>query len=510
MKTTLKLVVLFYLCFLTASIPVDAVNVQPMSLNVKVRPGETSSFSFNLTTTDTQKTVDLQLYQPIQSATGDVSFSLSEGHLESPAEWIILENKQVVVPPDASTTVNGTIQVPYNTAGSHSIVIMVQPQVDSVESGLQFLVRYAIQLNITVESPGIWPYAEVVHWDIIADDNRQPLVKATFKNPSLLRYPVSMEMTIRGQNRRLIERSTLRTPSNMQAKRESTTIYPGAKVDFIGPITKYLAPGDYELRLFVRYADGRQRIESKKLSLAGDEFDQSDRVSILKIEPEAINIALRPGAAISQILQIENHFTKTMQVVIGGEEISEGYTHCVYKAIDIQFRGEQQFELASQRNGRNVLTFRTDRSLEPGGYYGNLIVYALSTDGELVHSYPIPLRVLVGDGWTYTADVQSIKYVADDNSSLLFSLVVRNTSPAHITPSGVMYIKDLEGVIKRTVPLHIQDGVSAILPSTSGYLAGNTRTLDIGKYVAEIHLTHDSKNIATATLPFEIDSTKIK
>ena len=94
--------------------------------------------------------------------------------------------------------------------------------------------------------------------------------------------------------------------SAWNAQRENSTLYPHEEVEFFGVMEAPLYPGDYEARLFLRYADGRQPIVNETLKGSEGQFGDFAEESLLVIAPESITSHINAGASASQILEIEN------------------------------------------------------------------------------------------------------------------------------------------------------------------------------------------------------------
>ncbi|MDI9485693.1 MAG: hypothetical protein QM372_09545, partial [Bacillota bacterium] len=137
------------------SLHADAVGVRPMILDLDLKPGETVPFEIILTPGQGEEVIDLSLYQPVQLLTGALAYQQPEHEAFSAVGWVTLDKDQVSVYPGEETKVTGTVQVPFSAGGSHTVVIMVEPQTPTAQQGITFQVRYAVRLNIRVERPGL-------------------------------------------------------------------------------------------------------------------------------------------------------------------------------------------------------------------------------------------------------------------------------------------------------------------------------------------------------------------
>ncbi|NMB16963.1 MAG: hypothetical protein GX980_07620, partial [Firmicutes bacterium] len=82
---------------------------------------------------------------------------------------------------------------------------------------------------------------------------------------------------------------------------------------------------------------------------------------------------------------------------------------------------------------------------------------------------------------------------------------VRNLSKAHIVPTGTLYLKDDQGVIKRTLRLELLEGVDSILPQRAERLVASVRdVLEHGEYTGDIRILDGDVEIGAAELPLVI------
>jgi len=194
---------------------------------------------------------------------------------------------------------------------------------------------------------------------------------------------------------------------------------------------------------------------------------------------------LRPGAAVSKAFQFENRAGEPLIVQIGGEEIESDYEHSIFEFVEVQVRGEQEFELDSHRTGRQVITFRPPREIEPGGYYGKLQANVFSPEGDHLDSYTVPLDLVVGEGWENDAEIRGLEHeIFDEN--LIFSVDMRNLGKAHIVPEGTLYLQNQAGETLRTLRLELPEDAERVLPQQSGFLHVETGLMEPGEYIGEV------------------------
>ena len=219
---------IFVLIFVLYSSNLLAVGVRPLSLDLEMEQGESSTFELELVPEGTEETVALNLYYPRQQITGTLTFE--EGDLEQHEvlNWIALPD-EVTVPPDEEVEVTGEINVPFDAEGTHTAVVMVEPLMEDGE-GISLQVRYAVRISIHVDAPGLREDAELLDFDLEADEDDQPLLTAHMENPSPLMYNAAGEVTVRDESRQLIERVTLKTEGGSRKPQSIPARKSGLKV----------------------------------------------------------------------------------------------------------------------------------------------------------------------------------------------------------------------------------------------------------------------------------------
>ena len=255
MRTPVLLFLVLLIFLGLCSLPTLAVGVRPLVIDLELKPGESRDFELILTPGDGEETANLSFYEPVQLLNGSLAYQEPALASFSAISWVSLDKKQVQVYPGEEVRIAGTVRVPFSAGGSHTIVIMVEPQAPAAQQGITFQVRYAVRLNIRVDRPGLRETADLTEIGLIPGEAQEPIIRAVVNNSSAWDYLVSGEVTIRDQERRLVERVLLSPPSSAGSGSSQIRMYPGSQVEFLGEITKRLTPGEYSLRTFFRYGD---------------------------------------------------------------------------------------------------------------------------------------------------------------------------------------------------------------------------------------------------------------
>lgn len=481
------------------SFSVQAIGVRPLVIDLEVSPGATEEFEITLTPSDEVEIVNLSFYRPIQVNTGALLYQEADRESYPVLNWIQLEENRVEMGPGENKVIRGRVTAPFAAEGTHTVVIMVEPEVEETERGVTFKIRYAVRVNIKIDRPGLRPRGELLSLEFLKEDVEYPQINVLFRNISKLYYETSAEATLRNEQGRLIQRIELKPPAAWQSGSSSTTIYPGAEVFFTGGITEPLYPGDYQLRVFFRYANGMQLIEKREIRVEeGIGIDQHFKA--LRIQPENISLELRPGAASSQLIEIENLSNEEVHLFVSGRDIEPDYPHSIYGKIEIQMRGEQEMLLPPYGKKRLVTTFRAPGDLAAGAYYGYLdFVQPVAEDrAEL---YSVDLEVISGrDELAAEAEILSL-YPAEE----IFSVEILNKGKGPLYPEGRLFLKDGEGRIVKEIGLSLQEGMEKILPGKSGLMLGIEEDIPAGSYTAEVNIYEAGQSIVKKEYVMEVN-----
>lgn len=481
-------------CVLLTLAPVQAVGVQPLVFELNLSPGQSATFEIHASSEGNHEIVDIKVYSIAQEPDGNLVFY--EESNNPVLNWIRLESPQIVIPPGEQRAIRGEVHVPLNAAGTYVAAIMVEPQSTHMSGQVALRIRYAVRMVINVVRPGLRPELMVDSIEVKNDENGLPFAKAIIRNTSNILYPLAAEMTIRDENRALVERIVFGEQELDSGEAPSMDIFPGSELWLQAPISKPLFPGTYEMRLFLRYADGRQKVHTEELIVEEGDFLYDLENVYISTEPGILSASLRPGGADSQILQITNNSSEPILVALGAHDVAPEYDRSVFENLTVELRTPEVLGIDPRRSGRAVIVVRAPREGVSGGYYGYITAYAFSQDEEYLGEQTVELQAVVSGEHHYEAEVLSTMVAESDG--LLFSAVVKNKSDVHVTPTGVAYLKDEVGEIVRVLALELQEGIDHILPEQSGYLVAEGWEIEPGEYLAEIHVYNDGLEIGYA------------
>ena len=501
----LVIVLIIFFVIVSFSLNSFAFMVRPLSVNLNIKPGQKKEFDLELLSKNEQQKVKLEIYNPQQKLTGGFSYKKGNREQNRAINWIDIE-QEVIVPPEENTKVQGKLKVPFEAKGHHTIIIMVEPSINIKKGGVSLQVRYAVRVNINIESPGLREEVEINEFKLKSNKDNEPMLSTIINNPSSLHYPAYGEVTIRNENRRLIQRVPMKSQHAQQSGQKATRIYPGSKVRFTGKVTEVLHPGTYNVRLFLTYADGKQEIVSKQVEV-GDEFVQEGNVKHIELKPTNINDSLRPGGASTRVLRLRNRTGKQLQIKLGAKEVKPKYKHSIYKNLNVELRGDKKFKIEPRRSGRSVLILRSPREVKPGGYYGKLNIGVFDKEGNKLSTRNVNIDMLVGEDWKEDVKVQGITSLKDKKEHV-FSLSVKNNGDAHFAPQARVYLKDKSGEIIHTLNMSLPKGKNKILPGMSSRLVTRRNDIKPGKYKAEVTIMKDGEELKKAEFEITVKGVK--
>lgn len=493
MKKLLPVLIILFSFLFIFNLSVKAMGVRPLVIDLEMIPGETKEFEIILIPSDEDEIVNLGFYKPVQLNTGALSYQKASSESYSVIEWVKLEKNRVDLLTEENRVVRGMVTAPFSADGTHTVVVMVEPEVEEAAQGVTFKVRYAIRLNIIISRPGMRPSGELLNFKFLQENTDSPVININFHNNSKMYYETMAEATIRNEQGRLVQRIEMKPPAAWQSGSEVITIYPDAEVLFTGNITEPLYPGNYQLRLFFRYANGMQIIERRELQIE-EGIGTSQELKPVKVLPDQINLEIRPGAANSQVIELENLSDEEVYIAVSGRDIEADYVYSIYRHMDVQLRGEQEMVIAPYGKKRLVATIRASKELEPGGYYAYLdFIQSLPEDETEVYS--IFFEILSGkEELEPEAEIISLYYDTQIDE-LIFSIEVENTGNKHIFPEGQLILKDKEGCQVQTLELSLQEGVGYILPASSELMLVIGESIPVGRYLAEIIISEAGREI---------------
>lgn len=481
-----------------------AFGVRPLVIDFDMRPGESRDFEIVLNPGNGPETVLLSLYQPIQLLDGDLAYQEPSPEMFPSMNWVQLDNNEVQVYPNQDTIVSGRVKVPFDAGGSHTVIVMAQPKTTPDQPGITLIVRYAIRLNIRVDRPGLRASAKLLDFDMIPGESGEPQLTARIANPSPLDYFVSGEVTIRDEERRLVERVELNSGAGSRVGSNETRMYPGSEVEYVGSVTKRMNPGEYTLRAFFRYGEHGQIVQNKAIKIEEGQFSfpRADEIGVFTVEPDSIELRMKSGQRKSEVLQFTSEIREPSVIMISGNDIEPDYPYSPLSWLEL--KGPIQFELPGRGKERAILTVVIPREAQAASYNGFILLNAYSpeTDNLLGHKV-IPVSILVGDEHIYQVEIKSFQAELTEEGHLL-SLDIANTGNADVVPRADVVITDSSGEFIEIASLTMPEAGLKVIPLRRQQLVGMVGELPPGVYSVQTVIYDGTREILSTDMELEI------
>ena len=500
----LKFSLVIGIILLMASPVAWAFGVRPLVIDLNMKPGDTRDFEIIFNPGASDETILLSLYQPVHLFNGNLAYQEPNPETFPSVNWVKLDKTEAKVYPGEDTLISGTVKVPFDAGGSHTVVVMAEPKVPADQPGITLIVRYAIRLNIRVDRPGLRTQAELVDFDMVPGPEGEPVIVARVSNTSVWDYLVSGEVTLRDSERRLVERVQLNSDASARSGLNQTRMYPGSEVEYLGTVTKRLSPGEYTLRAFFRYGDHGQISRTKTIEVTQGQFSfpGADEVGAFTTDPDKIELALKPGQRKSQVLQVTSEIQEPVTIVIGGKDVEPEYPYSPLEWVEL--RGPAQFDLPGRGKGRVVLTVAVPKEALEASYNGSLILTAFTSESEEPVSQKIvPLAVLVGTNHLYQVELRSVQAEKTEEGHLL-SLDITNTGNVDLIPMADVVISNTAGEFVERAALTMPEDALKVIPLQKLQLAGTAEGLSPGSYNIRITLSDGSREILSTEMPLDV------
>lgn len=482
-----------------------AVGVRPLVIDLSLSPGETGQFALTLTPSGAAERVQVRFYQPTQLITGDLTYQLADPSTFPAVGWIELNPRELDVPADREVTVNGRVNVPFGARGSHTVVLMVEPEVRAGPGAIGIQIRYAVRLNIRVAAVTQPPRVDIEDLRFETEGDK-PVVRVRVRNPSSSDFMVQAEATLRDSNRRLVERIPLLTEVARRSGQTQTRIYPGSLLEFTAPVTASIPPGQYELRAFVRYADRGQVTAAKGLS-----FQQALAPGrpaagsvALRVEPSPLIFRAPAGGLASQTLQVTNLSTQPVQVLAYARDVTPGYSRSVWSLL--RLRTALPLRLGPGEQARLTITAQPSRDQPGGGYYGTLVLRSWPKDADprsapALREAASLVAVLVGEPPAASVSAGELAYrpPQEPGDDGLLMIPVQNAGAIHVEPRGRLRLESEEGQPLGDLLAVPEGGPAWLFPGQTTFLIARVSPLKPGNYRLRVRVESAGRLIVDET-----------
>ena len=497
----LSAIILSFSLMILFSFTVKAIGVQPLTLDFSMSPGETEDFQLIFSSSGIAENVAISIYQCYQDYTGNLGYRLADQGSFPEMGWIELEENSVQVPGEGEVYLKGSIRVPFGTQpGSYIIILMVEPEPGKAGDGISLLVRYAVRLIVRVDGPVLRERGRINFLRLDKDENGEPLIIAGVENTSRLDYLAGVEVTIRDENRSLVERVTLRTIFGVKNNRDLTRLYPGSEVLFLGKPENYLFPGNYELRAVMSYGERGKASFIDNIGILPGQFKEPARAlnEFLSIKPEMIDFRLEPGQRLTETIEITNISRERVYIKTELLEIGEDNNSLLPW---LRLYADERLVLMPRQSRKLLNILQLPLNVERGGYYAlvNLKVFQDESMLNLLDEQFIPVCCLVGEDSSQEIKIKGFEF--NNEGEQKFFLPVKNTGQVHLKPAVKLTLWNNKEELMEEIELDSADLIGGILfPGGEALYKGNLKKkLERGEYEALIEVKDENDSIQIAT-----------
>lgn len=486
-----------------------SIGVQPLSISVAPRPGESIPISINIQSKEkVPESVAISLFRPVQQTNGELFFLEGNPKDFPEADWLKLDRTNVILAPNEEFVLKGTVKVPFNARGTHHIAVMLDPKLAKDSGALILNVRYAVIINIRIDSPGLRPAVKINEFAIVKGQNGEPQINASAQNISVVDFVTNAEVTIRdNKSKHLIERVELRPELGWQNQRSDFRVFSGSAIIYKGFPKQVLTPGDYEIRLFYRYAGNSQILLSKSVTVKDGDFKYAPgKLKNLIVSPGDLRFEGHQGTSVMKSIKLENRSDHPLKVSIDAIDVEEGYPLSIIKNTMLELKPANEFIIEPRRTSLIIVTVKFPKDAPSQGNYGKLKINVSSVADKpvLLEETMVELEGVVSGKYLKKAEATGISGDSDDKKYLL-SVIVKNTGNIKITPQADIVLKDQNNNQIAFTKLTVAENDSrTLIPTKVINLIGNIDALKPGLYKAEIRLYDDSIEIGTSKLDFEV------
>ncbi len=495
---------------------IGSVGVQPLTIETELSPNKKGEFEIEIFSTSSEDTaVHISLFDPVQKEDGSLDFIEAGKSQDSCSSWIKLPKTDLVVPAGETITLKGEIIVPRGASGVKIGTVMIEPPYEKKEKGISVRVRYAVIIKLKVKGKTIVESARFEGMSIKTMDDGIPVIEALVRNTSSVDFKARGQVILQDESGRIVETIKLTTIYLEEKKRRSKedkktskttdkeeelqTVYPGAKVAFIGIINKPLKEGEYTAILNMRY--GKRSLSAKeRLSVTkevAEAFKKKERLSF-EIKPLSIELKVPAGGSRTSFINVTNLSEIPLNVRLSlkdivyspeGERIVKEEGTTPYSLTGYLFLQDQGYYMGPRLSKTIPIDIKVPSEAKKGGRYGQLFVEVSS--GDFKEQRYVDIFLVIPDVLETAAEV--IKFeTAGKNEDRGFQIEIKNLSSVHINPVGRIIIKDLNDNEYGEIALKLKQDI--ILPGSTGIMRGEyKKRLSSGKYRAIAEIDYGGK-----------------
>ncbi len=483
-KALLRALAILFIISVTVSAQADgpSIRLDPMVVQRSVIPGETFSYTLYIENDDRFNSLNLEISVADlnEDINGIYTLKPSKSTPYSLADWISIEQNQLSVPPGALREVTVKVSVPRGVSGGRygAVVFSIKPndtgdELGSLGSSLfTFQAVSVLELTITGAAPKMEAYA--TSFDA-KPSSEFPMLRSKVGDSAMV-FTVTVENM---GNIHIVSKGTLiiyttdgRRVAEYPLGGGRGVIIPGATVAMMTVIKKPLPAGTYKAKAIIDYKTRRPIVteldfEVEENLIASDNNKQLP-LSRFIVQPQEIEVNLRPGALKTFILEVINRGEERVTLepsilplifdIYGNilpkeERIKEGF--------DWMELNEQLISINPGQSKRIRLSARPPKDAK-GGYYADIIFTSVNEGSQTETG--VSLLIFVGDESTHeirgSVKITNVEEVTD---ALNIDLIFTNEGTFHLNTS-------VELILNRIYPQVEEEG-GLIIPGRTERLA---------------------------------------
>lgn len=272
----LKIIVVF-LAFLSAFSHGGEFAISPLVLNIEGEKNTKIPFEFTIKAKKTGD-VNIKIFDLNQIETGHMGFvEGSDENKESKSNWVSLDESSYSIKKGDFRVVTGNVVIPRKAKGQHLAAVMVEEvQSKEVKNGIAVNVRYAVVLKIdTLKGKKLRTRTKTKFENLsVRKVEGGWEFEGFFHNLSKTEGKLFTELQLRGLNKKLIGKITMKTLSAWQRNEKESMVYPGSKVKIFGKLPKDIVEGGYSVRIKNKFNDRNQPVFKKGIELVVPEKEE--------------------------------------------------------------------------------------------------------------------------------------------------------------------------------------------------------------------------------------------
>lgn len=511
----------------------QSLGIDPLLVQHTLAPGSSLTYTINVQNEDrfeplllTVSTADISedihgVYNLL--AAGTSPFSL--------AQWISLEPPVLKVPPAGEASVTVTINVPRGVSGGRYGAVVFSPYQDehAADTGhvSPFSFRLGSFIELEITAAGTRREAYISRFSVQPSKEWPSITQLVGSDALVLTAEVANtgNTHVTALGTLTLQTADGRTVARFPLGGGRGIILPESTVALQSVLPPGLIPGDYKAKAIVEYGGRRPAVSEIEFTATESELQaqaaSAEPLARFAVEPEEIDIKVRPGAMSSTILEVTNRGSEPISVdsrivplafSLIGEPLPEEERG---KAPEWITLNPASFTVEPGRSRRVRLMVRPPRDVV-GGHYADLILATTTEAGTTETGASI--LIFVGDEIDKSGTVE-VADIWQEGDLIFCDILFTNDGNYHVSTGLDFALRRVyEGYIDeetgRVVPrstetvtsLSLPPGVNPVLPGTQRLFSFQIPAdLEPGEYEIAVSADYGGEMPALAQAVFIIE-----